>query len=125
MKNVKNDPLKSTLADRNLLLLAHDRYLYNSEIHKILIFAGLDWLVKLHGETSENEVKLVFLSPNKEIKSATFDLLQDSIRMIPGHVSFKRKIAVLTMSEFLCGKFPNVEKVVFQQTGQVVNIEEF
>ena len=125
MKNVKNDPLKSTLADRNLLLLAHDRYLYNSEIHKILIFAGLDWLVKLHGETSENEVKLVFLSPNKEIKSATFDLLQDSIRMIPGHVSFKTKIAVLTMGEFLSGKFPNVEKVVFQQMEQIVNIEEF
>ena len=122
---VKFDPWESTLADRNLLLLAHDRYLYNSEIHKILLFAGLDWLVKLHGETSDNEVKLVFLLPNEEIKSATYDLLQDSIRMIPDHTSFKTKIAVLTISEFLCGKFLNVEKVVFQQMEQIVHIEEF
>ena len=110
-------------ADRSLILLAHDRYLRESQMDVVMLLAGLDWLVKLHGDEKSEQLKLVYVVSTIEQKNTLIEFLNESIRFMPNQPKFRSKIAIDTIDECLQRSGENlrsVEKVMFGQMHRIV-----
>ena len=108
------------MAERSLLLIGHDKYLRESEVNRVLLFASIDWLLKLHNN-SDGPIKLVYISPTNEAMERARQTANEMVRFLPLAKQIFTKMAFTTVAE--CEKnvtsFAHIEKAVFEKLEEV------
>ena len=101
-------------------MIGHDKYLRESEVNRVLLFASIDWLLKLHNN-SNGPIKLVYISPTNEAMERARQTANEMVRFLPLANQIFTKMAFTTVAE--CEKsltsFTHAEKVVFEKLEEV------